>query len=976
MRRFSMWAAAVRSVVGLAWLMVVSGSGVYTAKGDEKGPVLKQTRVKAFSEKEVPALADQAGVVRQLQHLQQPFTADQAALVQDVASPRALADAYVRKVAPLFRLGNEAVETLARAPERAELAADQGTQLKFVREKQLGGATVVSYVQTYRGIPVWQGGVAVTVLDRPLRVTSATNSTFDAIEAAPPAADLIKAMGQVQPGRLAEALGVAANAQAVQPTINVVRPFYYRYDPAQRIDPEVKANQGKRGLEGPPPTLPLPPVPEAIQPGRFRLVNEVLFSLPIENEGVINWRSLVDIETGAVLYLRAGVAHATGMVYLQDPITTTGANPPTSPVAALDALRTTVTFVGLAPPAGPGPNQSLVGEFVQLTERDPPPVVPPSQPTPFEFNGSVSTDMFAAANGYHNTDRLFRLVQSMGITVSDYFDGTTFPVLVDHRGFGGAVNARAPINATWTGSDGFIFGVAAAGSGIGIAADWRVVLHEFGHSMLEDSVHSPNFGFAHSAGDSMAVILNDPGSHSPDRFVSFPWVNIGRRHDRPVAGGWGWGGTHDVGGYSSEQILSTMLFRVYRTIGGDAPWPGHQRFASRYAATLIVRGIGLLATDPVTPTPVPDIFEAAMMNADQGTASIEGHPGGAVHKVIRWAFEKQGLHRDNGQPPTSEGAPSVDVYIDDGRAGEYLPFLPNFWETTDIWNRHSPDGGLTHETPFLGVANFIYVRVKNRGTQAANNVRVRAFHNRPGTGLLWPGDWQPTATTILPAPGAPAISIAPGTTAVFGPFEWTPAIPGHECLLASVSADGDMSNIDPASVSPANTGPTPHWLLVPHDNNIAQRNVAPVPGGGGLRGLASAFRDRRITVYNPYTHRVRARVEIELPKPLAERGWKGAISGIDNQPILLGPLERTQVRIALQPGKDFSREDISQIRGGAKIVVRSYTDDLAVGGMTYVLDPEMKAPAPEGPVVRANAGEAEEGLVGSDAGVVPKTPKP
>ena len=26
-----------------------------------------------------------------------------------------------------------------------------------------------------------------------------------------------------------------------------------------------------------------------------------------------------------------------------------------------------------------------------------------------------------------------------------------------------------------------------------------------------------------------------------ERFTSFPWVNIGRRHDRPVAG-WGWGG--------------------------------------------------------------------------------------------------------------------------------------------------------------------------------------------------------------------------------------------------------------------------------------------------------------------------------------------------------------------------------------------------------------------------------------------------
>ena len=41
--------------------------------------------------------------------------------------------------------------------------------------------------------------------------------------------------------------------------------------------------------------------------------------------------------------------------------------------------------------------------------------------------------------------------------------------------------------------------------------------------------NSPNFGFSHSAGDSIAVILNDPETQAPDRFVSFPWVNIGRR---------------------------------------------------------------------------------------------------------------------------------------------------------------------------------------------------------------------------------------------------------------------------------------------------------------------------------------------------------------------------------------------------------------------------------------------------------------
>jgi hypothetical protein len=70
------------------------------------------------------------------------------------------------------------------------------------------------------------------------------------------------------------------------------------------------------------------------------------------------------------------------------------------------------------------------------------------------------------------------------------------------------------------------------------------VLHEFCHELLWENVGSPNFGFAHSAGDSLAAILLDPGSLAPDRFLTFPFISIlnARRHDRDVTAGWAWGG--------------------------------------------------------------------------------------------------------------------------------------------------------------------------------------------------------------------------------------------------------------------------------------------------------------------------------------------------------------------------------------------------------------------------------------------------
>jgi len=161
---------------------------------------------------------------------------------------------------------------------------------------------------------------------------------------------------------------------------------------------------------------------------------------------------------------------------------------------------------------------------------------------------------------------------------------------------------------------------------IGIACDYRVVLHELaGHGVLYPHVHSPNFGFSHSAGDSVAAITCDPDTHAPDRFVTFPWVNIGRRHDRSASSGFGWSGmiafnpfdpTIDRGGYNNEQILSSTMFRFYRSIGGDSTSLQTRQFAARFAVYLIFRAIGTL-TPPTNPSNAAG-FATALLNADLG----------------------------------------------------------------------------------------------------------------------------------------------------------------------------------------------------------------------------------------------------------------------------------------------------------------------------------------------------------------------
>ena len=749
---------------------------------------------------------DEGGRIRALRHPRAPFSAERAGLKEP--SLRGLADAYVREILPLYDLADEQAAELS-APVRRQ-PIDEGVRLKVDQEKTVLDTVVVSYQQTVLGLPIWQAALQVRMYGDPLRVASSDSTLHEDVQVEPPPEDVLGRFAD-EASSLHEALGLE-DAAARRLRVNGTRLLVYRYDPDERFDPTASVDE-PASLQDGAPTLPLPRMPDTIEPGRHYVVREVLFTLALPDWGELNWRAFIEPRTGAVLYLRAFVASVSACVFRRDPVTTSGnALTGCSTAAVLDPLRTTVTLLGLdAPAAGV---QTLRGDFVEVRDTDGPAVLPPTTTTPFSFCYSAVTDDFAAANAYFHYDGAYRLMETMGFDVLTYFDGTTFPVPVDHQGEGAAVNAHAIGNAAGNGMGKFTNGLAASGCAVGISTDVRVALHEFGHALLWDHVNSPNFGFCHSAGDTLGALISDPGSLAPDRFVTFPFVNIGRRHDRDVAAGWAWGGINHDTQYGSEQILSTLLFRVYRSTGGDDAVQVVQEFAARYLIFLIIKAIGTLTVT----TTNPEVFANALMDADESTTSFEGHPGGAWHKVIRWSFEQQGLYQPSGAPtPVAQAGapPDVDVYIDDGRSGTYAPYLPNFANSADIWNRRFPDGLTAHEQPLVGFPSHAYVRVHNRGTQAAADPSVKLFRGDPASGLTWPSAWTP-ATTAQLAAGGP---IASGGQTVVGPFAWSAPAVGPVSLLGSASATGDASNADTVN------GPLPHWRLVPFDNNISQRDV-------------------------------------------------------------------------------------------------------------------------------------------------------
>jgi hypothetical protein len=125
--------------------------------------------------------------------------------------------------------------------------------------------------------------------------------------------------------------------------------------------------------------------------------------------------------------------------------------------------------------------------------------------------------------------------------------------------------------------------------------------------------------------------------------------------------------------------------------------------------------------------------------------------------------------------------------------------------------------------------------VSNRGTGPASPgaATLETYRCDPGTGMVWPQDFQSLGTLTISDP------IPAGGSVRVGPFVWTPQIVDYECLLAIVSHTDDhaLSDVVP--------GPLEHGVLVRYDNNVGQRSVAPQMATPGWEGHVPSDPARR-----------------------------------------------------------------------------------------------------------------------------------
>lgn len=522
-------------------------------------------------------------------------------------------------------------------------------------------------------------------------------------------------------------------------------------------------------------------------------------------------------------------------------------------------------------------------------------------------------DDFSAISAFVNARDFFDLMGAFGLPPSTYVVSARQELQIFYRhgitpgpgGSGNTVNAQVAYHCTDANLPYIDMNLALADlsrwarppitSGdpqwaqpLGIASSGRWMLHEAGHYLLAARIGQLEFDFAHSAGDALAAVVFDPSSRLADprdgvaaamRGYTYPFVFAPRRHDRTPLLGWGWYGYLNrpvienvpcccdvTKGYLSEQILSSTVFRLYRSLGGDTVKgngsPDHdlRRRAAAMTLFLLIRAIAGLAQSPsraemlelgmedvsltmTLPLPwplpggagkYPPQLDVHIPDPPPRTPAPPPPPwqGGVAHKVVRWAFEAQGMFPPD-ETATQHGpglAPPVDLYIRDRRPesepteagpveydpGSYRP-VSLHWGNGMDWTMAEPfEIGNRGRFDADGITGRVWVGVVDGSPTAphwadTNEIDWSDFGSFPVPGPVSPG----------PAQGVPGdpLSVARAE------FE---SLPGVVLLLVEISCPYDRANTDPdADLVCAVTGTdglpvTPRALadLVAGDNNL------------------------------------------------------------------------------------------------------------------------------------------------------------
>lgn len=586
-----------------------------------------------------------------------------------------------------------------------------------------------------------------------------------------------------------------------------------------------------------------------------------------------DWRILVDAASGEILERKdlAVSVDGSGMVFDPNPVVTANNNAfrdptatpgtcgfPGTPIATVNGQRVPGTLRGITLNG----NHKLEGPFVKLRDFGAPALPLPEEAVATNFNYSSDDPRFEAVMVYYHVDTVQRYIQSLGINTAHNSQIEADP----HEGSSGAF--FSPIDG------GLHFG-SSGDCRPNRASDADVILHEYGHAIQNDQV--PGWGATNPVtgrretramgegfGDILACVFFAEFGGGFQREVFEDWIfgDVGglRRVDGTKVYPTDWAfQEHDDG-----EIWSAALWNVYRAIGGDSVIPAIRQAArDALLKTLILSHHSVPANGTL-----PDGAEA-LMTTD---AELDEYRGRHLIEMLN-SFHDRGILRSN---------PGVDLYIREDVGDPGLDaFVGPFWNSPDLWIRHSDDNGFAHQDPEFGQDNWFYARVHNRGTQPARAFVV-TFNVKPWAGVqfVYPGDFIPFISAAV------GYDLAPGTSTIVKakwPQALVPATGTHACWLASVYTPVD---------------PVPAGRHVWEHNNLAQKNLTvfdaipgdvltvPVQIGNSFQQI---FEVQRLEVVRPRAW-PNLSVSISHPRPeVLETLWRSL-----EQVELQAPVLRTQ----------------------------------------------------------------------------------
>ena len=216
----------------------------------------------------------------------------------------------------------------------------------------------------------------------------------------------------------------------------------------------------------------------------------------------------------------------------------------------------------------------------------------------------------------------------------------------------------------------------------------------------------------------------------------------------------------------------------------------------------------------------------------------------------------------------------ADMY-DEPNQMEVRSYLDwNIWESPDLWNRLTNDGGQEHQDPDTMTTNYLYVRVKNIGCipspTNADSASLNLYWSLASTGEVWERDWVgnstlpginlPAGGRITPISGIPIPSIDPGAERILSK-DWIPPRP------QDFDTSGMLTRIDVCALARITTLDSDLGLAFPeidttkvnvrNNNNIVTRNFASI-------NLSGSHNTGGVVVSDPSSSAVAPTITVEV----------------------------------------------------------------------------------------------------------------